>query len=295
VYALLEDVELQISAIPIPGVAPGPAKLEGIPRGPLDRLARVGARQLSRNQVRALLRSSLGELHLALCLHRVSHGGALGAFTIEADALDELIELLCATRPTATCRWLTVSFDDGYHDAACYVASRARIFPDVEWLVFVCPERHERREKYSWDPPWGPCELASIASLRELARAPNVELGNHTNTHVRQSGLSPADVEREYADAFADFARLFGPQRHFAFPFGTPGFDFGTRHVEVLRRMTDGLIWSTERRPYRACERQAAAVLPRVSVDGTWSVDENAVRLALLAAKYRALGSPHRF
>lgn len=80
---------------------------------------------------------------------------------------------------------------------------------------------------------------------------------------------------------------MFGVQNHFAFPFGTPEFEFNARHVEALRRSHDWVIWSTERRPYAAAERRPGAVLPRMPVNCRWTYKQIALWIALLAAKFR--------
>jgi hypothetical protein len=153
----------------------------------------------------------------------------------------------------------------------------------------------EQRLSFPWEPKDTPCQLASLEALREVQKLPNVWLGNHTNRHHLQTALTAREVEQEYADAFADFARLFGPQAHFAFPFGSPGATFDQSHVAVLRRLGAGLIWSTERRPYAALERRPSAVLPRLGIDCSWSLERNALWIAMLAAKYRAAGTRFRY
>jgi len=257
------------------------------------------------------LRRGLGGRRIALCFHRVADRRRprelIPKASMPAGEIDRLIELLLQA-----CK-LTVSFDDGYRDSAEYVLSRAPRFADVEWLYFVCPEKTERRAGFRWDLAetrpelsaesvmFGPVdlagensraellrlaaepafELASLDTCRQIQRLPNAALGNHTNLHHRPTLLTAEQFAAECAASTRDFERLFGPSRHFAFPFGVPGVDFSGDHVAALRRLGDFLLWSTEPRPFHARERRAGAVLPRFAVDGTRSWKETAVHIAL--------------
>src|SRR5205085_7432298 len=115
---------------------------------------------------------------------------------------------------------LIVSFDDGYRDAAGYVLSRAPLFPQVEWIYFICPEKTERGAGFEWDAA---PDLAPIEQCREIQRLPNCALGNHTNSHQRP--VLQEDFAAEIEQSRRDFERLFGPQLHFAVPYGVPGVD----------------------------------------------------------------------
>lgn len=263
-------------------------------RNPLEGVLREVGSHLGDAPLQRMLALSLGQMNVALCLHRV--GPARGSMTIAPGVLDALLELLRGAKPRGDRPWLTVSFDDGYDDAAEYVKSRAPNYPDVEWLVFVCPEKTEKRVGFQWDNHGSGEELAHVEALRALGRLPNVKLGNHTNSHRRQVLLSQEEAKAEYATSRADFMRLFGPQRHFAFPFGTPDREYELRHVELLRRLDpETLIWSTETRPYLPEERNPGAVLPRFSVDGTWTCHQVAFWISALALRFRMQGSPYRY
>ncbi len=280
--------------------------------------------------LRALLRAATGDERLALCLHRVPirrrQAEGLPAMALPARALDSLLDLLLSVRPAATDRWLTVSFDDGYDDAARYVLSRAPFYPAVEFLFFVCPEKAERRVGFRWDldelrarqglPAWDwgagadparenerpelqgladleEFRLADVETCRRIQRLPNAALGNHTNGHLLQSALTPAQAREEYRRSTRDFERLFGAQRHFAIPYGTPGLEFGEEHVRALQEVGDFQIWSTAGRSHPAQERRSgAAVLPRFAVDGTlgWRRTAFVVAARSLKARLRLAG-----
>lgn len=279
------------------------------------------AAESSDRALRAMLRLALGERSLALCLHRIGPrrrpGELLPGLFIEEDKLDRLLEFLLSARPEPG--WLTLSIDDGYEDAARYVLSRGGRFPQVEFLYFVCPEKCERGAGFRWDlletlqrrgrrfeapeeflstgldparenarddlravAALQEYRLASVELCRDLQRLPNVRLGNHTNAHLPQALLEDAEVEAEYRRSTADFERLFGPQEHFAFPFGTPGIEFTAAHLRSVRSLGEFTLWSCEGRPYRAWEREAGLVLPRMVVDG--QLDWRATA-ALIAAR----------
>ena len=242
------------------------------------RLASQVLRALAAADERTLLdslRSNLGELRLALVFHRVSD--TRSKLGMPAEEIDRLIDFLFQARGE-----LTVSFDDGYRDAADYVLSRAPLYPGIEWLYFVCPEKTEHRTGFEWDAA---PDLASLEQCREIQRLPNAVLGNHTNSHQRPV-LLPGFRE-EIERSLRDFRRLFGPQLHLAIPYGVPGEDFSPDHVDELRALGDFLIWSTEPRPFHPDERRNGAVLPRFAVDGTRTWKETAVHIALHALRAR--------
>lgn len=251
-------------------------------------------------------------------------GELLPAMALPAATLDRLVEFLVSLRPRDVARWLTISFDDGYEDSARWLLSRASRFPTVEFLFFVCPEKIERRVGYRWDllekrrrqgcaivspaevigapgdPRWEnerpelqgladeePFRLAGVEQCRSLQRLPNVDLGNHTNTHLPLANLGPRQVLAEYRRSALDFERLFGTQRHFAIPFGTPGLEYSAKHVTALRRLGDFQIWSTLGIPYRNELRRPGAVLPRLAVDGQLDWKRIAFVIAARALKSR--------
>jgi len=285
--------------------------------------------------LRAGLSAALGGLHVSLCLHRVgpAHPGSTQPEkTIPAGELDALVELLLSSRRRATAPWLSVTFDDGYADAAEYIATRAARYPEAEFLFFVCPGKLETGAGFRWDlveaavrhgrtaeqaaeslrlpldvesenaradlrgltrePAY---RLATVEEVRELTRAGNVLLGNHTNCHFPAADLDEERLARDLTHSTADFARLYGGPAHFAFPFGIPGRSFGRRDVEVVRRFGAPVIWSTESRPYRAAERAPGRVVPRYAVLGTWPHRSLAGWIAGRALVYRARGTRHDF
>ena len=302
-----------------------------------DQVAAKGGGVVPLPVLRRWLSRSLRDAGVALCLHRVLEQRRPSdwqpAMCIPPAALDALIELLLATRAPEAPRWLTVSFDDGYADAADYVATRARRYPAVDFLLCVCPEKLEQGAGFRWDVAEGALlrgataaevqalldapvdlraenargdlraaaehasfRLADAAQLRALARLPNVALANHTNCHLRATALSLEDLRLEYRRSDEAFTRLFGPPAHFAFPYGTPGIQFDARDVGEARAARRGaMLWSTEPRPFEPWERRPGGVLPRFPVDGRLSPRELAAWIAIRSTDYRIRGPRHRF
>jgi peptidoglycan/xylan/chitin deacetylase (PgdA/CDA1 family) len=259
-----------------------------------DLLAAEFGGVLPRPVLATALRLGLAGRSLTLCLHRVapdSRGET--RLRVREDVLDEVIAELLLARPGHPGGWLTVSFDDGYRDAVQYVASRAPRWPEVQFLLFVCPEKLERHAGFRWDLPT-PVErpfeldgenarpdlvevgtlLASVGDLRALAALPNVQLGNHTNLHAPALRLPAELVREDYRRSSADFRRLFGPLRHFAFPFGTPGEHFDLTHVAMLRALGGPLVWTTLPAAWLPSEARPGAVMPRCPLVGLRSADE---------------------
>jgi len=242
----------------------------------LRALAATDDRTLART-----LEANLDGRRTALVFHRV--GEARAKLGMPAAEIDRLIALLAEIGVE-----LTVCFDDGYRDAAEYVLSRAPRFERTEWLLFVCPLRSELRRAFPWDGD--ATALADLELIREVQQLPNAALGNHTNLHERATLLSADAWRAEIEQSKRDFERLFGPQRHFAFPFGVPGVDFTSEHVEEVRALDDSVIWSTEPRPFHRLERRPRAVLPRFCIDGRRTWKESAVHIALHALRARVFG-----
>jgi hypothetical protein len=274
-------------------------------------------RYVPRGVLRSLLARSLEGAAVALCLHRVApRGTAPSDMVIEDSELDSLLELLseCTVRMAGP---LTVSFDDGYADAARYVESRASRFPNVEWLYFVCPEKLVRRAGFRWDLGASTPEvdvfgspfdvaaenrrtdlsgladredvrLLTVEECRDL-RDTGVVLGNHTNCHFKHAVMTSEASREDIRTSSRDFERLFGKTEHFAFPFGTPGYQFLDEHVEQVREAGYSFIWSTEPRPYAPEERFHGAVLPRFPVFGRWSASKIALFVALWAFKWQVV------
>lgn len=292
--------------------------------GGVDGLAYRAGDALPAVARRALLHRALAGLHVTLCLHRVADRPRptdwQPALCMSARAIAELTEALLEAGPGK----VTVTFDDGYRDAAEWLAEHAPRFPQVDFIFFVCPEKAERRAGFRWDLVeergiahaealmWqvpdvdrenardelealcthSAYALSTVDELRALTRISNVALGNHTNLHLSSARFPDEVVREDFARSTAAFERLFGKQRHFAFPFGTPGHHFSQKHVEWLRALGDFTIWTTEARPHRDGER---GLLPRFPVDGRQDAKALAGWIAARALDFRARGSKFSF
>lgn len=300
-------------------------RLRGLVRGALrrvggiDGLAYRAGDALPTVARQALLKRAVKDLHVTLCLHRVADRPRATdwqpALCMNGRNISELTHALLDAEAR-----VTVTFDDGYRDAAEWISANAAQFPSVEFIFFVCPEKAERRAGFRWDLVeqrgvdhadelmWKvpeidsenareelkklSGELSTIEELRALAKLPNVKLGNHTNLHL-SSARFPDDVVREdFRRSTAAFERLFGRQEHFAFPFGTPGHHFTQKHVDWLRELGSFTIWTTEARPHRNTE---SGVLPRFPVDGRREAAALAAWIATRSTDFRVRGSKFRF
>lgn len=96
----------------------------------------------------------LGKQDLALCLHRVCETrrttDPYPANTIEKAKLLHMLSLVSAFHRQGPSR-LTLSFDDGYADAVEFVRTEAPRYPQIEWIVFICPIKSEKRIGFRWD------------------------------------------------------------------------------------------------------------------------------------------------
>jgi hypothetical protein len=290
-------------------------------------------RRLPAAAAASLVGRTLRGRSVALCLHRV--GARRRSFdplpeqTIPPETLDAFLDIVrAARRGGGGPARLTLAFDDGYQDAVDYVLSRAPRHPEVEWLVFLCPEKLLTRAAFRWDL-WeahpdtrlrpirlealedglDPAlenrrpelralgdlpehRLADLDDCRRLLALPNVTVGNHTNAHLRLAALPPDVARAEILRSMETFADLFGPCTHFAFPFGVPGRDYRACDVTAVRDAAPGaVLWTTEPRPYVEAERIPGAVLPRVPTPGRWSARTLSVWLARLGRRHRADGA----
>jgi len=314
-----------MSVGPIPGILVGQGSISS---RALNGLAYQLA-LLPPSMLRALARGALRGHGAALCFHRVGaalRAGVMADLWNTAQSIDEIIALLRPGVSGASSRRLVVSFDDGYASAYRYVRDNAARFPDVTFILFVCPAKIERRIGFPWDLPEDLVrgsgsvqregstvsgrpdpltensrpELAGLADqlgtrlvtveeCRQLLDLPNATLGNHTNAHIAFTATDDAAWVEDMKQSFADFERLFGRCEDFAIPFGAPWVEFTPDHVVRIRETWDGRTWTTEPRSFPRNAMQPGAVLPRFGVLGTRPPGRVAAGVAL-----RSLLSPLR-
>lgn len=132
--------------------------------------------------------------------------------------------------------YVCLSFDDGFKDGL----AAARIMDErgIRGCFFVCPavvgeRRPERAAAFCRErlKVPGSAPFLSWEDLEAL-RARGHEIGSHTRTHARLSGLGPSELEDELAGSREDLRRRLGEARHFAWPFGR--FVHAAPHVPAL-------------------------------------------------------------
>lgn len=258
-------------------------------------------------------RRSTQNLSLAFCLHRISSaqrpGNAVPATTTAPEIVDGFLAFIERYAPHSKGGpRITLGFDDGYHDSAEYIASRAPLHPSVEWIFFVCPEKIVKRAAFRWDayeilqkqgmaaadlvafagaavdeaqenqradllhaatlPEF---RLATVDDCRALTHLPNVKLGNHTNLHMPLTSFSENGALAEIRRSMESFGALFGPCKQFAFPFGVPHLHWRPNHAQFIRSNYGAQMWSTREAPYTSSARAAGDVLPRFVFDTRWT------------------------
>lgn len=125
---------------------------------------------------------------------------------------------------------LLVSFDDGF--ASNRIVAESILAPlGIRALLFVCPGLIElapteqaaavaanvlRGQRPAPEPLLGWDDLAALAAAGHV-------IANHTLTHPRLAGLSPARLADEIGGGADLLARRLGPSAWFAFPFGDVG------------------------------------------------------------------------
>lgn len=277
--------------------------------------------------LRSFYRRSTRGFGVAVCLHRVARrpepGSPVPEMTTSPGAIDSFLRIVADCHDNRSAP-LVMCFDDGYADAIEYVGTRAPRYPDVDWMVFVCPEKAEKQAGFRWDllagrgrslvvrprlsrelsralDPAGENDrpdlravalrpeyrLASVEQCRKLARLPNVTLGNHSNVHFRLTDLPVEEARRELARSSERFEKLFGRRASdFAFPFGGDG-QVGVDHVASLRATDNPVMWTTQGLPFAPENRTAGSVLPRFVFLGNWSPRAMALWIAVQSVRQR--------
>lgn len=263
---------------------------------------RTMATAMPSSLVQRLAMRLIGDADIALCFHRV--GGAddrasmlLPELCHDAEVIDDFIRWFAPISGT-----LTMSFDDGYADAAQYVLDRAPQHPDVRWHFHICPHKTIDRHGFPWDdwieqPDHGPeidflmawkalvdnarpeaagspggadrahCRLATVEECRALAALPNVELGNHTDRHLPSAWLSPGELADEITTSHERFSSVFGPAAHVALPFGAEPW-VTEDNVRTVLDTVDCQIWTIGSSPPIDHDRLGSRFAMR-STDGT--------------------------
>ncbi|MEQ8662759.1 MAG: polysaccharide deacetylase family protein, partial [Gammaproteobacteria bacterium] len=111
--------------------------------------------------------------------------------------------------------------------------------------------------------------------------AAGMEIGGHTESHPILAGLPDADAAGEIARNKSTLEDIIGaPLTTFAYPNGTPGRDYDTRHVTMLR--TCGYRYALTTAAGTACATTDPLQVPRFS---PWDRDRGRY-LARMAMNY---------
>ncbi len=84
--------------------------------------------------------------------------------------------------------------------------------------------------------PGDPAAPLTVEELRELAAAPEIEIGAHTVSHRILSNCPLEEQRREIVESKQQLESWTGaPVRAFAYPNGRPGFDYGEGTVSLVQ------------------------------------------------------------
>lgn len=212
---------------------------------------------------------------IAVCFHRVlpvkKRNILFKETALAEEDLDKFLKIFSEIQYK-----LTMTFDDGYHDAYLYIKSRAEVFSSVFWIMFVCPRYLEgKRAVFPWDRWYikmgdNPSEfvekwksdfksqididpntnlalyrLVNPSECSELLALRNVTIGNHTNHHYPLSRLNESELENELETSDRDFTRILGfKANHFAFPYGSVPHVTDNNIRMVLSMFPDVTLWT---------------------------------------------------
>ncbi len=167
--------------------------------------------------------------------------------------LDAAVDLLERGDPIDGC-YFCITFDDGFRNCLTNAApilvengARAAFFLPTSFIgTSIAADRQRILGFYG--PGKSIVEFLDWDEVRELARA-DMTIGSHTVHHVRLSGLSSEEVERELESSKSAIERELGvPCVHFCAPRGRPGLDYDPeRDPEIARRLGYRSFLSTQR------------------------------------------------
>jgi peptidoglycan/xylan/chitin deacetylase (PgdA/CDA1 family) len=126
--------------------------------------------------------------------------------------------LIDAMRRGRAHRLVGITFDDGYTSVL------EKALPELKRhgfgaSVFIISGRLGGTNDWDQGPVF---PLMSAAQVRELAAEPGIEIGSHSQTHVRLAGLTGEQLAAEVGGSKADLTALLdAPVRGFAYPYGS--------------------------------------------------------------------------
>ena len=205
-----------------------------------------------------------------LCYHRVAPA-AQDNFRQQLDVLkrygdfvdaDSAAARLVMDRPW-TDRLFLLSFDDGYLDnvEVALPVIRACAVPAIQFLV----------SDWLDHPPAAPDHRGYMTRADVSAwLAAGLDIGSHTATHRRLSGLGPGEVETEFRRSARALEALAGrPVRHFACPWGVGVADYDpVLHPKMAAACGYATFFTTRRG--RARSGSDLMAMPRHVIEPEW-------------------------
>lgn len=147
----------------------------------------------------------------------------------EGYATPTLGELIAAPAQTWQGRTAVITFDDGYADNLAACEELQKLGMRATWFIVSGSVGQPPR----WPDDGRPAgRLLNAGELREI-QASGMEIGSHTASHMRLTGLDKPDLMRELTHSKASLEDLLGtPVDSFAYPYG----DWDTRCAEATQQ-----------------------------------------------------------
>ena len=128
------------------------------------------------------------------------------------------IETLIAAMRTGHARGLVgLTFDDGYANIGKNVVPEL-LRHNFTATMFIVADRVGGTNEWDGEPAW---PLMTARQVAEVAAA-GMEIGSHSATHIRLTGLDADRLRKEIIDSKSNLSELLGlPIRGFAYPHGS--------------------------------------------------------------------------
>lgn len=168
-----------------------------------------------------------------------------------------LAHLSCA-KPEA--KLVALTFDDAYRDfyTNAFPILRALGFTATVYVVSGLAQAATSAED----------RYMSWSQIREISAA-GIAIGSHSATHARLTDLSPAAMDREFAQSkYAIEAAIGEPVDSFSYPYGFPEHDQIFRGFARERLNAHGYENAVTTRIGRASQRSDCFALPRLPISG---------------------------